>query len=43
MNNYNYSIVLPYRDKYELFLKAIDSNPIAMTYKLSLWTMPLNL
>ena len=27
MNTYNYSIVLPYRDKYELFLKAIDSIP----------------
>ena len=28
MNNYyNYSIVIPYRDKYELFLKAIESIP----------------
>lgn len=24
---YNYSIVVPYRDKYELFLKAVDSIP----------------
>lgn len=25
--NYNYSIIVPYRDKYELFLKAVESIP----------------
>ncbi|MBO7637114.1 MAG: glycosyltransferase family 2 protein [Paludibacteraceae bacterium] len=27
MSIYNYSVILPYRDKYKLFLKAIDSIP----------------
>ena len=25
--SYNYSVIVPYRDKYELFIKAVDSIP----------------
>ncbi len=27
MTDYNYSVIVPYRDKYDLFIKAIDSIP----------------